>query len=215
MSNSRRDPANRQRTASSSSPRKKSVYLRRRIIALVVLAVIVALVGSLIAAAVGWVQGLFGGNTDVNPAEGGTVAGEACDPVNILLEPIVANSSGSEQAAFDTGINPFFGYKITNVSDKDCSFNVGSVGTFFKVTSGSETIWNSADCDRTALVSAMTILKPNEAVASPVSDWYRVNSSSTGCGAEQAPVIAGGASYHLSVEVGGVTSKETSQFVLN
>lgn len=212
MSNSRHDPANRQRPR---APRKKSVYLRRRIIALVVLALIVALVWSLIAAVAGWVQGIFGGNTGANPNNGGTVAGAACDPASVLLEPIVANSSGSDQAAFDTGINPFFGYRITNTGDKECSFDVGAMGTYFKVTSGSETIWSSADCDRTALVSTMATLKPREPIASPVSDWYRVKSSSSGCGAEQAPVTAGGASYHLSVEVGGVVSKQTSQFILN
>jgi len=212
MSNSRHNPANRQRPQPT---RNKSVYLRRRIIALVVLAVIVALVWSLVAAAVGWVQGLFGGNSSVNPAESGTVAGGACDPGSILLEPIVANSSGSEQAAFDTGINPFFGYRITNVGAKDCTFDVGAKDTFLKVTSGSETIWNSVDCDRTALVSSVMTLKPNEPISSQLSDWYRVKSSSSGCGAEQTPVTAGGASYHLNVEVGGVSSKDSSQFILN
>lgn len=211
MSNSRHNPANRQRPQPT---RRKSVYLRRRIIALVVLAVAVALIWSLIAAAVGWVQGLFGGGSAVNPA-GGTVAGEACDPGSILLEPIVANSSGSEQAAFDTGINPFFGYRITNIGEKDCIFDVGAKDTYLKVTSGSEAIWTSADCDRTALISTVVTLKSNEALSSPLSDWYRVKSSSTGCGAEQTPVTAGGASYHLNVEVGGVSSKETSQFILN
>jgi hypothetical protein len=180
-----------------------------------VLAVIVALIWSLVAAAVGWVQNLFAGNSSVNPAESGTVSGASCDPGSILLEPIVANSSGAEQAAFDTGINPFFGYRITNVGAKDCTFDVGAKDTFLKVTSGSETIWNSADCDRTALVSSVMTLKPNEPMESPLSDWYRVKSSSSGCGAEQTPVTAGGASYHLNVEVGGVSSKETFQFILN
>jgi hypothetical protein len=209
---SRNSPANRQRPQPT---RNKSVYLRRRIIALVVLAVIVALIWSLVAAAVGWVQNLFAGNSSVNPAESGTVSGASCDPGSILLEPIVANSSGAEQAALDTGINPFFGYRITNVGAKDCTFDVGAKDTFLKVTSGSETIWNSADCDRTALVSSVMTLKPNEPMESPLSDWYRVKSSSSGCGAEQTPVTAGGASYHLNVEVGGVSSKETFQFILN
>lgn len=209
---SRNSPANRQRPQPT---RNKSVYVRRRIIALVVLAVIVVLIWSLVAAAVGWVQNLFGGDTSVNPAESGTVAGGACDPGSILLEPIVADSSGSEQAAFDTGINPFFGYRITNVGAKDCTFDVGAKETYLKVTSGSETIWNSADCDRTSLVSSVMTLKPNEPMESPLSDWYRVKSSSSGCGAEQNPVTAGGASYHLNVEVGGVSSKDSSQFILN
>lgn len=211
MSNSRHNPANRQRP---QAPRNKSVYLRRRIIALAVLGVVVVLVWSLVAAAVGWVQSLFGGSAGVNPADG-TVAGAACDQGSILLEPIVANSSGSEQAAFDTGINPFFGYKITNIGAQDCTLDVGAKDTYFRVTSGSETIWNSENCDRTALVSSVMTLKPNEPISSPLSDWYRVKSSSTGCGAEQTPVTAGGASYHLTVEVGGMISKETSQFILN
>lgn len=212
MSNSRHDPRNRQRP---QAPRNKSVYLRRRIIAGVVLLAIVALVWALVASVVGWVQGLFGGNTDGNPATTGTSVVAACDVKNILLEPIVAASSGSEQAAFDTGINPYFGYRITNLGSKDCTFDLGSKDTYYKVTSGSETIWSSADCDRTGLVASMMTLKPSTPMTSPMNDWYRVKSSSTGCGADQAPVVAGGASYHLTVEVGGAVSKETSQFILN
>lgn len=211
MSNPRNDPRNRQRPA----PRSKSVYLRRRIIAAVVVVVIVALIWSLVAAVVGWVQGIFGGNTDVNPATSGTAAVAACDPKNILLEPLVGTKSGDEQAAFDNGINPFFGYQVTNVGAKDCTFDVGGKDTYYTVTSGSETIWSSADCDRTGLLSSSITLKPSTPIKSPMSDWYRVKSSSTGCGADQSPVVAKGASYHLTVEVGGVSSKETSQFILN
>lgn len=212
MSNSRHDPRNRQRP---QPKRSKSVYLRRRIIALVVLAALVALVWSLVAGAVSLVQGIFGGgsSTTAGSNAGGTVA--ACTADSISVEPVVADSSGNPQAAFDTGINPFFGYRITNVGAKDCSFDVGGKGTFFRVTSGSETIWTSENCDRTALTSTVVTLKPNEPMSSPLSDWYRVKSSSSGCGAEQTPVTAAGASYHLSVEVGGVVSKQTSQFVLN
>lgn len=212
MSSSRHDPRNRQRPA---APRNKSVYLRRRIIALVVVVALVALVWSLVAAAVNFVQGITGGNTDGGNTAGGSSAIAACAPNSILLEAVVGEVNANTKAAFDAGINPFFGYKITNIGAKDCSFDVGGKGTFFRVTSGSETIWTSENCDRTALVSSVVTLKPNEPMSSAMSDWYRVKSSSTGCGADQAPVTAGGASYHLSVEVGGVVSEETSQFILN
>ena len=212
MSSSRHDPRNRQRPVAR---RSKSVYLRRRIIALVVLAALVTLVWSLIAAAVGLVQNLFGGNANSANPTGGSSVVAACVADSISIEPIVGDAGGNSKSAFDTGVNPFFGYKVTNIGAKDCSFDVGGKGTFFRITSGSETIWTSEDCDRTALVSSVVTLKPNEPMASAMSDWYRVKSSSTGCGADQTPVTAGGASYHLSVEVGGVVSKETSQFVLN
>jgi hypothetical protein len=212
MSTSPHDPRNRQRPA---APRKKSVYLRRRIIALVVLVALVAILWSLVAAAVGFVQGVLGGTGNSPAGTSGSSSVTACAADSILLEPIVADSGGGAQAAFDTGINPFFGYRVTNIGSKDCSLDVGAKDTYFKVTSGDETIWSSENCDRTALISSVVTLKPNEPISSPVSDWYRVKSSSTGCGAEQTPVTAGGASYHLSVEVGGMVSKETSQFILN
>jgi hypothetical protein len=210
MSNSRHNPANRQRPVGRPD---KSVYRKRRIIALVVLAVAVALVWSLVAALVGVVQNIIGGN----PAASGTgaVAEGACDVTKISLVPIVADSSGAQSASFDTGINPFFGYAITNTGDKDCNFDLGAKETYYKVTSGSETIWNSVDCDRTGLTTAPMNLKAGETKSSALSDWYRVKSSSTGCGADQEPVTAGGASYHLSVEVGGALSKDTAQFILN
>lgn len=210
MSNSPHNPANRQRPAGRQD---KSVYRRRRIIALVVLVALVALIWSLVAALIGFVQGLSGGTPA--PASNGVVSVAACDANKISIVPVVADSSGSTKAAFDTGANPFFGYKITNIGDKDCSFDVGAKDTFYKVTSGSETIWTSADCDRTGLVSTVITIKAGETKTSAISDWFRVKSSSTGCGAEQTPVTAGGASYHLTVEVGGAVSADTSQFILN
>jgi hypothetical protein len=215
MSSSRHDPRNRQRQAAPRNKGNKSVYLRRRIIALVVLAVLVAIVWSLVAAAIGFVQGIFGGNTDTGSQAGGSSAIAACAPGAISIVAIVADANGNPQSSFDAGINPFFGYKITNTGSKDCTFDVGAKSTYLRVTSGSETIWSSENCDRTGLLDEQVTLKPNEPMASAMSDWYRVKSSSTGCGADQAPVTAGGASYHLSVEVGGAVSKETSQFVLN
>jgi hypothetical protein len=211
MSTSPHDPRNRQRPA---APRKKSVYLRRRIIALVVLVALVAILWSLVAAAVGFVQGVFGGNSNSPAGTSGSSSVTACAADSILLEPIVADSGGAAQASFDTGINPFFGYRVTNIGSKDCSLDVGAKDTYYRVTSGEETIWTSENCDRTGLVSSVVNLKPNEPMSNALSDWYRVKSSSTGCGAEQTPVTAGGASYHLSVEVGGMVSKETSQFIL-
>ena len=211
MSNSRHDPRNRQRPV---APRKKSVYLRRRLIALVVLVALVAIVWSLVAAAISFVQGVFGDNSNA-PAGPNSSAGAACTSESILLEPIVADAGGGVKAAFDTGINPFFGYRITNIGAKDCTLDLGPKDTYYRVTSGEETIWTSENCDRTGLVSSVVTLKPNEPMSNALSDWYRVKSSATGCGADQTPVTAGGASYHLSVEVGGMVSKETSQFILN
>lgn len=210
MSTSRHDPRARQRPAAHRPSRR--VFLIRRLIVLAVLIGLIAAIWAGVAAAVNAVQGFFGG-TGSSTAAGGT--SDVCKTENISLVPKVTNSGGSEQAAFDSGINPFFSYTITNIGDKDCSFDVGNAGTYYKVTSGSETIWSSENCDRTGLTASLVTLKPNEPMTAPIGEWYRVKSSSAGCGADQEPVTAGGASYHLSVEVGIAKSKDTVQFILN
>jgi hypothetical protein len=210
MSTSRHDPANRQRPTSRPD---RSVYRKRRIIALVVLLATIGLLGGLIVGLVNIVQGFFAGNPAASGA--GAVAEGACDPKDITLVAKVMDNQGVERPAFESGINPFFGYDITNIGSKDCLVDLGPKETYFKVTSGDETIWNSVDCDRSGLATAPITLRAGETKVSELGEWYRVSSSSTGCGAEQTPVVTGGASYHLTVEVGGLISKKTSQFILN
>lgn len=210
MSTSRHDPANRNRPQGRPD---RSVYRKRRIIALVVLLATIGLLGALVVSLVNIVQGFFAGN----PAASGTgvVAEGACDPKDITLVAKVMDNQGVERESFDSGINPFLGYDITNIGSKDCLVDLGPKETYFKITSGDETIWNSVDCDRSGLTTAPITLRAGETKVSPPGEWFRVSSSSTGCGAEQTPVITGGASYHLSAEVGGLVSKKTSQFILN
>jgi hypothetical protein len=210
MSSSRHDPANRQRPPARGD---RSVYRKRRIIALVVLLATIGLVWALIASLVNIVQGFFSGNPAASGA--GAVAEGACDPKDITLIAKVMDNQSVERAAFDSGINPFFGYDIANIGSKDCMVDLGAKETYFRVTSGDETIWNSVDCDRSGLMTAPVTLKAGATRFSTPGEWYRVSSSSTGCGAEQTPVVTGGASYHLTVEVGGQISKKTSQFILN
>ena len=210
MSTSRHDPANRQRPTSRPD---RSVYRKRRIIALVVLLATIGLLWALIASLVTMVQGFFAGNPAASGA--GAVAEGACDPKDITLVAKVMDNQSVERPAFDSGINPFFGYDITNIGSKDCMVDLGAKETYFRVTSGDETIWNSVDCDRSGLMTAPVTLEAGSTRFSTPSEWYRVSSSSTGCGAEQTPVVTGGASYHLTVEVGGLISKKTSQFILN
>lgn len=101
-----------------------------------------------------------------------------------------------------------------NTSSKPCYFNLGSKVQFFKITSGSEVIWTSQDCDRSQDINARILLQPGVLQSSPVGEWYKVRSSATGCGADQKPVVTGGASYHIVAIVNGVTSNDV-QFVLN
>lgn len=195
-----------------------SVFRRRRIIALAVLASLIIIIWAVVSAIASWLGTIFGGDVTPTPmaTDGSSIAAStACAPADISIVGIVANAAGSSQSAFSTNINPYLGYQITNNSASDCTFDVGALTTFYKITSGTETIWTSEQCDRTTLTALPMVLKAGQMTPSPLSEWFRVYSTVKGCGSEQNKVQADGASYHLDVSVGGVSAKDTVQFLLN
>lgn len=195
-----------------------ATFKRRRIIALAVLATLIIIIWAAVSAIASWLGATFGGDGTPAPiaTDGSSItAGTACAPADISIVGIVANAAGSSQSAFSSGINPYFGYQITNNSAADCTFDVGALTTFYTVTSGTETIWTSEQCDRTTLTAMPILLKAGQMIPSDLGEWFRVYSSVKGCGSEQNKVTANGASYHLDVSVGGVSAKETVQFLLN
>ncbi len=135
-------------------------------------------------------------------------AGAPCVPSKIKL---VAVTDKTTYAPTD---KPQISMSITNTGTADCTINLGSTQQQLIITSGSETIWDSKDC-QTAPVDTPVTLKPGVAVATPAIPWDRTRSSKTTCDASRAPVTAGGASYHLGVKVGPLSSKATVQFLLN
>ncbi|AOY55571.1 MAG: hypothetical protein RI933_7 [Actinomycetota bacterium] len=190
----------------------KAVYRRRQLIALGVVVLLGWLIWVLISSLFAFVAGLI---NPQGPEDGVTPqAGASCAPGVITIAPIVANSAGSEQSSFSLDSYPYFGYKLTNTSSVDCTFDVGPLVTQYTVTSGDQTIWDSSQCFATGLTNQVVTVPKGETLTSPLGIWYRVYSSETGCGAEQDVVTAGGASYHLKVTVNGVISQNTSQFIL-
>ena len=111
--------------------------------------------------------------------------------------------------SFGASENPYFGFSLKNIGTVDCNFNVGSAQQFFTVTSGAEVYWSSKDCDRSATLDMMRIIKVGETLPSQPTEWQRVRSSATGCNAAsgQSTVPGGGATFHLNVSVAGVLSE--------
>lgn len=137
-----------------------------------------------------------------------------CDPSQIELVARVGDAA-SARDSFDSGAVPLLWYEIVSRASEPCTFNVGSSVTFFTITSGAETIWSSRQCDRSADTDLIALLEPGVSKRSQGSEWLRVRSSqSGGCGEGQPRVVAGGASYHLRVEVNGVISENKQQFLL-
>jgi len=195
------------------------VFRRRRIAAALVLAVVVGLVWAGVSAISSW----FGGSSSTQlllpdgMAESSVVVepGQICPPGTVVVEAQVGNSSGQNMTAFAAEQTPHVWFTLTNTNSVDCSFNAGAKVQYFTIQSGDQDIWSSAQCARDTLEDGNIVLPAGETMSSSPSPWEKVFSSDSGCGADQAPVTTGGASYHLKVDVSGELSTNDQQFVLN
>lgn len=204
----------------SSNKLAPEIYLRRRIATLVLLVVFVALIWAGASAVSSWLaspapeqeielpEGMAGSSVVVE-------AGQPCPAGTVVVEAQVGDSSGRNNLTFGAADTPHIWFTLTNTNSVDCTFNAGAKVQYFTILSGSEQIWSSKQCDRSALEDGQMLLVAGTTISSSPLPWEKVFSSSSGCGIEQAPVITGGASYHLRVEVNGELSANKQQFVLN
>jgi hypothetical protein len=187
-------------------PQPRNVYWRRRLLVLLgVLAVIVIII-LIVARPGGGTPTPHNTTTPHTPV----VAAAACKTSVVKVVGV------TDALSYAAGVNPQLSLTITNTSSTACSFKDGSDQQVYVITSGSEKIWSSKDC-QTDAVSATTTLQPGVPVKSTPFAWTRTRSNAAACSATDAPqVIAGGASYHLTVTVNGVASAkaDSPQFVL-
>ena len=200
-----------------------SVYRKRRLGALVVLAALIA--------GIWGVPQLFANNgQEALPAPEVTETEEAipaeitnCAPGVVSVEVMIGkliSSDGDNQTvetfnSFAAETSPDIWYEITNNGLVDCKFNVGSRVTFFTITSGEQTYWSSRDCDRSNDTDRYVTLKSNVAEEAAASPWEKSYSSENGCSASANDLVpTAGATYKIKVEVNGVISEE-KRFILN
>lgn len=188
-------------------PQPSKVYWRRRLAVLIGLVVIIVIV-ILIVARPG--SGKPSGITTHTPAPTTASSVPACKPSNIQ---VIAVTDANSYAA---GVDPMLSLTITNTGASACSFKDGSDVQKYVITSGTDTIWSSTDC-QTGAVSHTSVLEPSKSISSTPFAWNRTRSDKSDCTATNAPeVTAGGASYHLTVSVDGIVSSAANspQFVL-
>jgi hypothetical protein len=198
-------------------PQPPQVYWRRRLLlllgAVAVIVVIVLIVvrpgGGAPAATESKSPSPHSSAPDPNPSFSGSAgASGACDPSVITLTPI------TDAASYPASTQPKLSMSITNSGARACTLDVGTKAQVYVITSGAETIWTSTDC-QTGAASDVRTLQPGKALTTSPFAWDRTRSSKSTCSAaNKTPVIAGGASYHLAVKVGGVSSSTNKQFVL-
>jgi hypothetical protein len=193
---------------SSGGRQSQSVYLRRRIAVVGVLVVIVVVI-ILIVARPGSGKPTAA-NTHTPTGHTQVAKAPACKASDIQ---VIAVTDATSYAA---GVDPMLSLSITNTGASACSFKDGSDVQKYVITSGTDDIWSSTDC-QTGAESNVSTLKPGVSVKSSPFAWKRVRSNASDCAATNPPqVVAGGASYHLTVTVNGVTSSTANspQFIL-
>ncbi|MBM7476901.1 hypothetical protein [Curtobacterium herbarum] len=134
--------------------------------------------------------------------------GAACATDQIELTPVV------DKSVYAAGEDPKIAMSIKNTGTNSCHTDLGSAQQVLTITSGKEQYWSSKDCQTGGTDQDVT-LKAGQELTTPAIAWDRTRSSATTCDAARASVTGGGASYHLSVAVGEITSAESVQFVLN
>lgn len=159
--------------------------------------------------------------TATAPADEGSTASPSPTPTDTApaAEPCVGSDITVEavtsQDSYSADQQPEFSIRLTNAGSTDCTLNVGTSGQAFTVTSGSDTWWRSTDC-QSEPSDMVVLLTAGQTVssASPLV-WDRTRSAVGTCGDETRPQApGGGSSYHLTVEIGGVASTDSVQFLL-
>jgi hypothetical protein len=190
------------------------IYRRRRIFFGSAGLVVILLLWWLVGSVVGAVSNFFNPTPQASISAPAAQAGQPCAPGTVSVIAGIGDANQVSAASFGKDINPYLWFKLTNNGTVACTFDAGTAVSFYKITSGSETIWDSIHCDRTQDANTVVTLQPAQEVSSAASTWMRVYSSTSGCSTGQKAAPGGGASYHLTATVGGVISNDV-QFVLN
>ncbi|MFG6444296.1 hypothetical protein ACFXQA_03385 [Microbacterium sp. P07] len=142
------------------------------------------------------------------PAPELTPSAEPCVAADLLIEAV------TDKTNYAAGENPQLSITLKNQSTADCSLNVGTSAQAFTISSGSDVWWRSTDC-QTEPSDMIVLLSAGQQVtsATPLS-WDRTRSSVDTCQGDRAQAPGGGATYRLSVAIGGLSSSNTAAFQL-
>lgn len=197
-------------------PQSSSTYWRRRLVVILgLVAVIVVIV--LIAVRPGGKPSASTTDDDksTNTSAPDTSDTPVADPETPCADGVVNVAALTDAGDYIAGQQPLLSLSVTNTGTAACTFAVGVDVQKYTITSGTEVIWTSTDCQAPATPESR-VLEPGVALTTTPFVWGRVRSDPSTCESTDRPeVTAGGASYHLAVSIGGVESADTKQFLLN
>ena len=212
----------------SSSVRKPSpaVYRRRRLVVGGALLLVIALVvgGFALAAAFkgGSQQASSTQPSSVDPAASPAPSATPSATPSAAPSPtaaatptcnqnLVTVTASTDKAAYGPGENPMLTLKVTNGGTVPCEINMGTSQMEFLVTSGSDRIFSSKDCQASS-EDLEKVLAPGASETANFP-WGR-NRSADGCKAVAAAPGGGGAYYIFTAKLGSRASPK-AVFQLN
>jgi hypothetical protein len=201
-------------------PPLKAVYRRRRLFVGLVLLLILSVALGGFAAVSGAMKGASeqASATDRNGSDTGTAlpapsasATPSTPSTPTCDQSLVTVSASTDKAAYAAGETPLLILKVTNGGKVACEVNLGTSQMEYTVTSGSDRIFSSVDCQSESgdLVKS---LAPGQSETANFP-WQR-NRTVPGCGAVSAKPGAGGA-YYMFVARLGTKSSSKAVFQLN
>jgi hypothetical protein len=102
---------------------------------------------------------------------------------------------------------------VENKGEAACQAQLGTAVMAFVITSGSDEVWRSSDCQVNG-DSRAVVLEPATPLETEAIEWDRTRSGTETCEIARDPVTAEGATYHLHVAVGSVSGTGTAPFLL-
>lgn len=132
----------------------------------------------------------------------------ACTADQVQVTPV------TDAEAYSAEAQPQLSLTLLNTSSTSCTMEAGSDVQEFVITSGADRVWSSRDCQVEA-VAASIVLEPGVERATTPIPWNRTRSEPGVCDVQRSPVTAGGATYRLSVTIGGLEGDGDRPFLLN
>ncbi|WP_311477384.1 hypothetical protein [uncultured Gulosibacter sp.] len=203
-----------------------AVYRRRRIVALLLLITVIALIWWAISALVGHFtrdQSAAAPTTDPaatvapteaveqTPAPAPSQPEQPAEPQPCRPEDVTVTAA-TDARSYAPDVLPKLSFSIENTGTSECTFDVGTAAQQFRITSGSDQIWMSTDCQQNP-ENQQVLLKPGRKFDSPELEWVRERSTPDTCDTQRPAAVGGDAYYHLTVTVNGAES-DPVMFVL-
>ena len=153
--------------------------------------------------------------TDAAPEPSATPDPTATPTAKPCVSRDVTVEALTDQDTYEAGQNPQLSIRLTNDGSADCTLNVGTSGQSFTIMSGSDVWWRSTDCQTEPSDMVVLIAAGQSVTSAAPLTWDRTRSAVGTCDdADRQTAPGGGASYHLSVEIGGIGSTQSKQMLL-